>query len=543
MKKRAFVISILLSLSLCGVLYSQKESDALVPALRYIPKSMLVWLLAEPFRPEYYTQESDPEDWSEAIKQASRAAAQQGGNTVKFACGRNYRVTQPLNLDWGEQGAAMTSVTWKSCQTHYENQASHAGIEYTGGGDQSAFSLRSAYGWTAENIKVTFSNPNFTGYGFDFSHSDTARNGNGGDSAYLTIKNSTFTGTAAANQSKALIYLGGAIISNLTDVHFLDARAGLKGAGQDGRSNHYAYVIRVQGGACNRVDVCVLNPSSNWVIENFTFEPNKEGKLRAIDNDCGDACALASGITISNSYFGDGIAQEEPIVRLVRCDGYNIFGNWFYSDNHVSRAAITLDGCEDGVISGNSARGFKYFVETSGRTTFGLTILGNKINASEILKKTAECAGCNILQPSKAGTSPRKTSLAALQTTDYATESDSVYDLSFGWKANTQHFRNGGVYSAMDYAYGLMNGATIISSADNGDVPVAFKTNNQIRATIDGSGLKSKVPVIIPQSSYGTQWAGSSEAAAKGELYTQIEKLRSELAALRHSLAENKKSQ
>ncbi|HEX8288023.1 MAG TPA: hypothetical protein VF556_08510 [Pyrinomonadaceae bacterium] len=521
--KRFFTASIFV-LALIAVLYSQKESDALVPALRYVPKSMLVWLLAEPFRPEYYAQESDPEDWSDAIEQASRAAAEQGGNTVKFACGRNYRVLSQTNLDWGEQGAAMTSVKWESCQSNYENASNKAGIEYVGGGDQSAFSIRSAYGMTLENIKVTFSNPTFTGYGFDYSHSDPARNGNGGDSAYLTIKNSTFTGTAQANQSKALIYIGGGIISNFTDVHFFHARTGLKGADGDGRNNHYAYVVHVLRGACNLVDVCILNPSSNWIIENFAFEPNKEGKLRAIDNDCGDSCAFASGITLNNNYFGDGVAQEEPIVRLVRCSGFNAFGNWFYSDTELSRAAFTLDGCDGGVISGNHGQPFRYFVETAGRTTFGLTILSNKINASEILHKTAECAGCSIMQPGRSGTSPVMTRLSALQASDYAADGTPL-ETAFGWKANARHFNSSGVFTAIDGAYGLPNAAMLIMSANNGDVPVCFGSDNKVNACVDGSGLKSKVRITVPGEQFGENWKNSQEVPTKGDIYAAIKAL------------------
>jgi len=524
MKKSLVLISIILLLSFGGVLYSQKDSNALVPALRYVPKSMLALMLAEPFRPEYYTQESDPADWSDAIEQASRAAAEQGGNTVKLACGKTYRVEKPVNLDWGEQGAAMTSVKWESCQSNYENASNKAGIEYVGGGDQSAFSIRSAYGMTLENIKVTFSNPTFTGYGFDFSHSDPARGGNGGDSAYLTIEKSTFTGTAQANQSKALIYIGGGIISNFTDVHYLHARTGLKGAGGDGLSNHYAYVVHVLRGSCNFVDVCILNPSSNWLIELFAFEPNKEGKLRAIDNDCGDDCAFASGITLNNNYFGDGVAQEEPIVRLVRCSGFNAFGNWFYSDTEVSRAAFTLDGCEGGVISGNHGQPFRYFVETVGRTTFDLTILSNKINASEILHKTAECAGCNIMQPGRGGTSPAMTRLSALQASDYAADG-SPLETAFGWKANDRHFNSSGVFTAIDGAHGLKNASMLIMSANNGDVPIAFGTSNTIRATIDASGLHSKVPVKVPSEQFGDSWRNSREVPTKGDIYALIKAL------------------
>jgi hypothetical protein len=310
-------------------------------------------------RPEWFITEphaSQVEDWSPAIKKATLHAAKMGGNTVKFSCGKTYKITEPLDLDMNRfQNEFVGSVRWQGCATDYEYASMPPTIEYTGDGTKAAISARSAYGWRVEGMKIQYTNPAFKGRLIDLSHSVVAEGGNGGDSAYISITDSTLTGTPNAMEADALVYLGGGIISRIETTHFFYARQGIRGMEQAG-GNHYAYVYTIAKNSFNMVDRAIVNPSSNWVIANNTFEPNRFHQLVAVENDCGTNCALASGVTFSNNYLGDGVAQDHPIVRFVNADGVTIQGNWWYSDTEVSRAAITLDRCEGVVISGNSAR-------------------------------------------------------------------------------------------------------------------------------------------------------------------------------------------
>ncbi|MDQ4119851.1 MAG: hypothetical protein M3209_00105 [Acidobacteriota bacterium] len=470
------------------------------------------WITLEQIAGEEYQA-----DWSDALEKAVKIANEQHGNTIKIQCGKTYDITRPVILEY------TTSVKILGCATDYEKQHRPPSIRYTAGGTESGFVLKSSYGLRFEQVKLEYTNPDFRGYLVDLSHTDQRAGGTGGDSAYNTISDSTFMGTAEANQAAALMFLGGGIISRITDNHFIHARAGIKGVEPHSpMGNHYAYVWNVSGNSFNYVDTAILNPSSNWVINNNTFEPNKEGKLRAIDNDCGDRCVFASGVTFSNNYLGDGSAQQEPIVRFVRASGLNITGNWWYADTETSRAAITLDGCEGVMISGNHAQPFETFIETVGKTSFGLTTISNKINAARILTETASCNGCNTIEPSAAGTAPRMSRISALQASGYAAEGESPYDLSFGFKANTQHFRNGGVYSVMDNAYGLQNGTLLMMSANNYDAPVCWGSDNKPRLCINGQALTSYVPLELPNSNWKYNegaWKNSNEVVTKKAVY------------------------
>lgn len=493
-------------------------------------------------RPEqFYNSETDA-DWGPAILKATFAASKQGGNVVKFTCGKTYKVDQKLIGDLNRfEDKFVGSVEWIGCATDYEYGGSKPSIEVTGAGD-AGISLRSSYGFRLTRMKIQYTNPAFRGRLFDFSHSEIAKGGNGGDTAYLTISDSTLTGTNEATDADALVYLGGSIISSIEKSHFFYAKQGIRGMEAAG-GNHYAYVYTIAKNSFNMVDRAIVNPSSNWVITNNTFEPNRFGQLIAVENDCGDHCTQASGITFSNNYLGDGGAQQHPIVRFKKADGLTIQGNWWYSDDQVSQAAITLDTCEGVVVSGNSARPFKTFIELTGGTTFGLTTISNKINANAIVTENgAQCAGCNIMEPSRAGTAPRMTRFSSMMATDYAAEAPSVFDIGFGWKANEQHFINGGVYSIMDNAYGLVNGAIVVSAGKNGDAPVCFKTDNKIRGCINGSGLKLNAPFRVPRAPYGDNWAGSDEAPTKGDVRAEIEQVRKEVESLRQQLQMLKKA-
>jgi hypothetical protein len=474
-----------------------------------------------PPSPDWITLESvagqdEMTDWSDALEKAVKKAGSQYGNTIKLECGKTYEIRRPVKLEY------TTSVKIEGCATDYEMQGRPATIQYTGGGE-SAFSFKSSYGLRIDGAKLQYVNPAFTGYLIDLSHTDRQTGGSGGDSAYITISNSTLTGTNEANNSEALIFTGGGIISRIETVHFFHARAGVKM--MDGTTpalgNTYAYVWRIADCSFNLVDVGVLNPSSNTVIDHNTFEPNRFGKLVALDNDCGEKCTYASAVQFSNNYLGDGQAQTEPIVQIRRATAWNIFGNWLYSDTQVSRAAFTLDTTENINIFGNHAQPFETFVETTGGTTFGLSIQNNKVSANEWIRQTAACLSCNIIEPSRAGTSPGAMSkLNALLASDYASQSGGVFDIAFGNKATNQKFKSAGVYNVQDGAYGMQNGAVGIFSADNYDAPVFIASDNTVRVVVNGQGMKSGVPITVPDEKYNEgKWKTSHEVPTKKAVY------------------------
>jgi hypothetical protein len=528
MKRRqiiAFDLSILLAALIiaAGSLLLQSASPAIAAGDRLQQNKTTPRAESERdyVRPEWFLTESHETqvaDWGPAIKAATHFVSALGGGSVKYSCGKSYRVTKPLDLDFGAAGRMLGSVRWEGCATDYEYQSMAPTIEYTGAGTEAAFSMRSSYGFRMDGMKIQYTNPAFRGKLFDFSHSEAARGGNNGDSAYLTIENSTLTGTEMASEAEALLYVGNAIISRIDTNHFFYAHTGI--LGMEAGNSSYAYVFTVARNSFNSVDRAIVNPSSNWIIENNTFEPNKYGQLVAVENDCGAACTQASGIRFSNNYLGDGIAQRHPMVRFVKADGLTISGNWWYSDTEISRAAITLDNCEGVVVSGNSARSVETFIELAGGTTFGLTTISNKINSPSIVTESgATCTGCNILEPSRSGTAPAMTKLSSLMASGYAAEGESVFDLSFGGKWDARKFKNGGVYSVMDNAYGLMNGAVGISAGDNYDAPVFFATDNKVRATINGSGFASRVPVTVPGDKYDFEkWKHSNEVPTKAAI-------------------------
>ena len=128
------------------------------------------------------------------------------------------------------------------------------------------------------------------------------------------------------------------------------------------------------------------------------------------------------------------------------------------------------------------------------------------------------------------------TRFSSMMASDYAVAADNSFDLTFGWKANEQKFKNGGIFSVMDSAYGMLGGSVGIFAADNHDAPVFFATDNKVRVSVNGSGLRSNVPVFIPRNSYGTEWENSTEAAAKGDVRAELELLRAEIEKLKGRL-------
>jgi len=517
MKKRLLLFSILISLPLGGVLYSQKESDALVPALRYVPKSMLIWLLAEPFRPEFYTQSAELEDWSDAIEAAGRAAMRQNGNTVKFACGRSYHIARKLNFDGAEQ------IVFLGCASDYEAQGKPATITYSGT-DKQGLSFRSSYGITLERLKIECSNPAFTGECVSFTHSDHNPNA---DSAYFNIKDSTITGTMAANQA-TLLAIDGSIIGRINTVHFFHGKVGIRGMSVE--HGNYSNGITVEKATFNFVDVGIMNVSSNWTIASGVFEPNKAGKVIAVDYDCAN-CQFASGVTYQNNYHGDAIGQIEPLAKFHKAAGLTIAGNWGIIEHSRSRVAFQLDHCAGVVISGNRANSFSNFVETVGGTTFDLNVIGNQTTAETMVLETTPVRGLNVFQPSTHGNI-----LDGVTSTGETSESRDTWGVSIG--------RISAIGRENAFAeIGILDGATGYLNRSLGYFAPSSNNNPHIFFTWDGSAWRnrfqigaqniSSVPLTVPDDKYNpATWKNSLEVPTKKAMYEAFQAHLASVSAL-----------
>jgi hypothetical protein len=516
MKKSLVLISIILLLSFGGVLYSQKESDAFVPALRYIPKSMLVWLLAEPFRPEFYMQESEPEDWSDAIQAAGRAAMQQNGNTVKFACGRSYHIARKLNFD----GAAQ--IHFLGCASDFEAQGKPATITYSGA-DKSVLSFDSSYGIRLKGLKLEYTNPAFDGTFVSFRHS--AHNPTA-DSAYFTIEDTTLTGTAQANKA-TLLAIDGAIIARIKTTHFFHASVGVRGMSVE--RGTYANVVTIEESSFNLVDEAIVDPSSNWDIATNAFEPNKQGEVVAVESHC-ENCGTASGVTFRNNYIGDAVGQTRPIVKFKKASGLNIFGNWWIIEHSRSRAAITLENCEGVKIFGNRANGITNFVEAVGGTSHDVSIDANQTTAQVIALQTAQIAGLNIFQPTTHGKI-----LSGVASNGETYHHDTDWGVSFG--------RISAIGKENAFAeIGILDGATGYLNRSLGYFAPSSNNNPHIFFTWDGSSwqnrlsitekITSSVPLTVPSDRFGEQWKNSREVPTKADVYDALRAHLAEVSAL-----------
>lgn len=518
MKKSLVLISIVLLLSFSGVLYSQKESDALVPALRYVPKSMLAWILAEPFRPEFYTQESDPADWSDAIKEAARAAMEQNGNTVKFACGRSYHIARKLHFD------GLAQVKFVGCASDFEAQGRPATVTYSGAED-SAFSFRSSYGIRLQYVKLEYTNPAFNGILVDFRHS--VHNPNA-DSAYFTIEDSTLTGTPQANQA-TLLAIDGAIISRVKVVHFFHGKIGIRGMSAE--TGNYSNVVTIAECSFNAVDVGIMNYSSNWNMTTNTFEPNKFGEVVAVDYDCMN-CQFASAVTYHNNYHGDAhAAQQKPLAKFVKTLGLVVSANWGIIEHDDSRVAFELVQSSGASFFGNRLNSFANFIETTGGTTFDLNVFGNQTGAREMVLQTTPVVGLNIMQPSTHGNI-----FAGVASNGETYEHQQNWGVSIG--------RISAIGRENAFAeIGILDGATGYLNRSLGYFAPSSNNNPHIFFTWNGSEWRNRfqigdknistVPLSVPDDKYNpATWKNSLEVPTKKALYEAFEAHLASVSAL-----------
>ncbi|HEX8565423.1 MAG TPA: hypothetical protein VF648_07100 [Pyrinomonadaceae bacterium] len=482
---------------------------------------------------------SENSDWADAIEAAFIYGSRIGGVNVQVACGKSYKVMRPVKLQ-ARDGQAIHSVKFVGCGSDYEWQSGFSQIEYTGSGTDSAFDLRTVYGLRFIGIRFKYTNPGFTGRLIDNRHSLVSEGGTGGDSAYNSFIDCTFTGTQNAYNA-ILLDVGGGIISRIIDNHFLYGAVGIIGASNTphGAGNNYAYVWRVIGNAFNFVNEAIRDPSGNWYIVNNTFEPNREGKVRALTSSCKAQCANVSALTFTNNYMGDGIAQQEPFIELYGVMGGTVANNQFYTNG--SRVAIEVTANEGVTFISNDGRAFENFIETANQTSFGLTTISNKINAQEIVKETtAICSGCNILEPSKAGTAPRMSKISGTILTDYISEKGSVFDIAIGWKADNRHIDSAFIATTMDGAYGLLNGSLLLMAGKNHDAPVCLGSDNKLRACVNGQGFVSRVPVIVPDEQFSQRWKLSNEAVTKAAIYRIYKNQLADIETIVNNLVEAK---
>ena len=484
------------------------------------PPPLLAWGCSKDagdmIRPESFPRLSD-DNWSHAIEAAARAAMQLNGATVKFACGKNYPTERTVKLDGAQQ------IVFLACASDYEAQGKPATITYSGT-DKQGLSFRSSYGITLERMKIECSNPAFTGECVSFTHSDHNPNA---DSAYFNIKDSTITGTAAANQS-TLLAIDGSIIGNISKVHFFHAKVGIRGMSE--RYGTYSNGIVAEKNSFNLVDTAIMNPSSNWRISDNIFEPNKHDKLIAVDSDC-ENCGFASGVTYTNNYHGDAHGQDEPLAKFRKAAGLTISGNWGIIEASRSRVAFQLDQCAGVVVSGNRVNSFKYFVETVGGTTHDLNVFGNQTIPDEMVLQTTPALGVNVMQPSTHG-----------NVFAGVASNGETYDHKSDWGVSMGRISAIGRENAFA-EIGILDGATGYLNRSLGYFAPSSNNNPHIFFTWDGSQwrnrlsinekIASSVPLTVPDDKYNPEtWKNSLEVPTKKAMYEAFQAHLASISAL-----------
>lgn len=283
-----------------------------------------------------------------AFNAASVPLGQAGGGTVLIPAGI-YRCAGPLFLD-GRSDVVIEG---------------HGELRYSGTGP-AFITMKSAQRISWRNLRITYSNPGFTG---NLVSAGTT----GMDPGYLWFDNVSLMGVDGATSARALIDLYAAIIVEIARCRFVHAQLGIFGCYPS-----YANVVGIR--ACTFFQMgtaAIKNAGESWVVDGCCFEPLTNGRGVAYVQDL---VYYARGLTFSNNWFGD-VSQAGGAWITTRALGVTLLNNRMMTTGGTSRCAI-FDGCQAVNLQGNR---FEGTLDFGVPYSWGVAIVGNDFAGSVAL--------------------------------------------------------------------------------------------------------------------------------------------------------------
>lgn len=306
-------------------------------------------------------------DDTAAIQRSIDHAHKMGGGTVSLegSAGRNFRCTKPLNFD----GRRLVRLSGSSGP--YAGEACQ--LVYTGR-TAPFISLRSCYSITLEGLKLTYTDPAFSG-----SLVATGHTPGGGDPTLLMFDRCLFAG----RQDKAavqLLDLTLCIISTVRNCEFIGASIGLTGASELAK---YSNAIQIHDSTFrDQLNVAIRNAGEAWLISGCTFEPLASGRAGAIRQE---KDAVAWALTVIGCWMGDASAPGGCWIDMTsgHALGLTIISNRIApAGTGPKDTAVRIGHNNESVnIIGNRMEGPICIDFTTGNT-FGATMIGNDLQGA-----------------------------------------------------------------------------------------------------------------------------------------------------------------